>query len=193
MLKSPLALIGLLFLSIISNAAIIPVSITTTGSFSSDMPNFVGETSSGTGSGYYDSVSGLLEYDFQATSTSDVELYQFTLFGSSSIDTFAGTGSFITTDCTVQLDLYGFGVCEYNPIGVSSPIYPISSSAIDEQGNGVMLTSVTRYTFLDGSPIPAPYSMDINFTYNVVSIPVPAAAWLFSSALIGLVGTKRKN
>ncbi|WP_101756745.1 hypothetical protein [Oceanicoccus sp. KOV_DT_Chl] len=30
-------------------------------------------------------------------------------------------------------------------------------------------------------------------TYNVAPVPVPAAAWLFSSALIGLAGLKRKK
>lgn len=34
---------------------------------------------------------------------------------------------------------------------------------------------------------------DSEFVVNVSSVPVPAAAWLFGSALIGLVGLKRKR
>ena len=38
----------------------------------------------------------------------------------------------------------------------------------------------------------APYTQ-VDFTYEVSNVPVPAAVWLFGSALIGLMGVARRK
>jgi hypothetical protein len=39
----------------------------------------------------------------------------------------------------------------------------------------------------------APFGSGSQFTWNVQAVPVPAAAWLFGSALVGLAGVGRKR
>jgi hypothetical protein len=38
----------------------------------------------------------------------------------------------------------------------------------------------------------APYAQ-VDYTYEVSSVPVPAAVWLFGSALLGLAGVARRK
>ena len=38
----------------------------------------------------------------------------------------------------------------------------------------------------------APYA-EVDYTYEVSSVPVPAAVWLFGSALLGLAGVARRK
>ncbi|WP_200821213.1 choice-of-anchor E domain-containing protein [Oceanicoccus sp. KOV_DT_Chl] len=46
----------------------------------------------------------------------------------------------------------------------------------------------TGYSFVDST-----FEGSVGLTYNYSAVPVPAAFWLFSSALIGLAGLKRKK
>jgi hypothetical protein len=68
-------------------------------------------------------------------------------------------------------------------------IAPIITMTVGTDGNGIItITEAIELTPTDPSS-----SFNNYMTYNVSAVPVPAAAWLFGSALIGLAGIKRKK
>lgn len=59
----------------------------------------------------------------------------------------------------------------------------------------VVFGGSSQYGFYDyyNAMTHADVSVDANFTSSVAAVPVPAAVWLFGSAMMGLVGIRRKK
>jgi len=80
--------------------------------------------------------------------------------------------------------------CLWDYLDYGSAGQPIASnpwmlSSVDGNGDGVM-----------GIPMPSggPFAgFNANFNANLAPVPVPAAAWLFGSGLLGLVGIARRK
>ncbi|WP_101760076.1 hypothetical protein [Oceanicoccus sp. KOV_DT_Chl] len=77
---------------------------------------------------------------------------------------------------------------------IQGDLYAVSMTSFDGVGGNLIMHS---NSWLDPDPQTsgdALFGIEMVFSVdNVVSTPVPATAWLFGSALIGLVGIKRKK
>ena len=95
-----------------------------------------------------------------------------------------------------------------NPLNINPPYvsiayaliipYALSLGALDAVGTYRCGSSPNRYCTGDPGPIPAGEPFPASAAYGdfspVSAVPVPAAVWLFGTALVGLVGfSKRKS
>lgn len=148
-------------------------------------------TVTGSATGTYNSATGDIlfsgSYDTVVPGTTDI------LIGATGAIN-GLTGSLTNTSCTLNS---GLDLCSGLPaLGV--PAVPLNApqalqlttNNVDAIGDGT-LTSVLA---LSSGSLSA--NADITFTLSnstpVSSVPVPAAAWLFGSALLGLTGIRRK-
>jgi hypothetical protein len=102
----------------------------------------------------------------------------------------------VTAGCTEQGVLfadYFFATCTANPVGTTSSygtgIPNFDISAIDTAGPITFTTSGTA----GAGQVALNASYSIAVTGGPSPVPVPAAAWLFGSALVGLAGIGRKR
>ncbi|WP_200821292.1 VPLPA-CTERM sorting domain-containing protein [Oceanicoccus sp. KOV_DT_Chl] len=164
-----------------ASAALIPVNLAMQGTVSQESnPSFLTETQTGGGTGFYDTENDVLSYTYAITAVTDI--YEYDLTGNSTLITATGAGIGAYTSCTNVRDDYQINICSYFSIGTDTP-FQLSTSNIDENGNGILIFDFTT-------------SDDVHYdiAYTVTSaVPVPAAAWLFGSGLVGLVGLKRKK
>ena len=159
-----------------SQAALYDVSIDISGDISGNTTG----TISGAATGTYDNISG----DLVFTGSLETVIPAFnmdTIFGTEG--TINGTsGSVVYTSCDPNGGNNFCGLTTLNsPLDVA-----FNSNTVDATGNGV-ITSVLS----NGNS-----TSNITFSVSaapVSSVPVPAAAWLFGSALLGLGGVRRST
>lgn len=171
-----------LLLASASQAALISVNIDVAGTIA----GLAAGTSNGAYSGTYNDATGQI---LASGTTNPLTAYTDATVGSS-IDVTGLVGTNTVTSCTNNgaplIDLclgnVGYGVPAINDsIGIPSAM-PLTSNSVDSSGNGV-------FTTVDMSNP----SATVSLTYTVAAVPVPAAAWLFGSALLGLTGVARRR
>jgi hypothetical protein len=94
-------------------------------------------------------------------------------------------------------NIYSFAISDLSiELGAGSYYLGLSQNAGDARSSGwfgasnsPLAGNLYQQSF---STLSGPFDQDVNFRL-VSRVPVPAAAWLFSSALIGLAGIKRKK
>lgn len=126
----------------------------------------------------------------------DIDPFQFTLPSGSELTSIAytTTGSATSTGVKSDFDVIVSGgllflIVQQTLDGVHSGTYFDGSMPLSDGP-----TYLSGYTTLDASGIPTYVNtMGYTLTYNVVSVPLPATAWLFLSALGGLGIIKRKQ
>jgi hypothetical protein len=67
--------------------------------------------------------------------------------------------------------------------------YTFNATGTDPVTTIDFVATTTSFSIFNGEKVNYPSAVQLN--YN--SVPIPAAAWLFGSALIGLAGIKRKK
>jgi hypothetical protein len=101
----------------------------------------------------------------------------------------------VTFDSLLNTTFWSFSMIDYQPVCFDTGI------------GGGCGTGTSQINFDDASnPYPAITFTDtfigtafdqdklsMGFNYSITAIPVPAAAWLFSSGLLGLLGTARRK
>jgi hypothetical protein len=126
----------------------------------------------------------------------DIEIYSLDLFGQLDIYDFAGDGS-------VSNDEWGVGTLAFSEVNLPEGAYhPLSFSIIAllqdyiDAGNSFLSFNYrgpnSRVDFGINNGIGTKASV-INVTMQMSVVPVPAAIWLFGTALIGLVGFSRRK
>ena len=180
MFQKKIVVIFLLAFSSLAKSAIIPVNVELIGK---DVNETVNRTASG--SGTYNSDTQLLSYDATMEYLDNGFNYlsiDYSYWGSNETDQQS-----VGTACQSPID----GFCSSVELNVLTNLpslgsYIFYSNTIDATGNGI-LTLHEEYDNGNGELV-----VDY-LTVTVTSVPVPAAAWLFSSALISMVGFKRKK
>jgi len=157
-----------------ANANAVSVSV----SSAADILALPGATISGVGSG--DLVGGVLTYDL--VSTTDLGAY------GTAVVTSSGTwseGSPGTSTASILSCSGAMIACGQVALGPQAPGVSVESPLAFGTGPG----DVTVWTIAgDGVSLG-----DTTMTATVAAVPVPAAAWLFGSALLGLAGISRKK
>lgn len=123
---------------------------------------------------------GSLTADISSTVTGTFDAAAFLATGVLTI-----TATTTVTSCTdTSPPVYGNTICGNLPAG-SSPFVPL---------NMVLAPDYSVVTFDTALLATTPLG-DVNTstTYTLTAVPVPAAAWLFGSALVGLAGIGRKR
>lgn len=170
-----------------SQATVYDVTVGVTGTISGSLTGTV----SGTATGTFDSATNALVFngDLGLSVPSITDLTVGTSWAANGL-----TGNQTYTSCHFNSGAFDLcaGVPSINlpPLTLNTPIDMglTSNSVVD--GNGVMTAA---YVFGSGTS-----GANLDVTYNVTgtpvsSVPVPAAAWLFGSALVGLCGVGRKR
>ncbi|WP_101759882.1 VPLPA-CTERM sorting domain-containing protein [Oceanicoccus sp. KOV_DT_Chl] len=168
-----------------SQAALLEVSLSINGTVSGAAIGGATGSITGSGMGALDSNTGIISFSSVVNSVTPVTNVFIHYVGT--IDTIAQTTSYISTAC-----IEGGGIlpnCGGRLLGYPEVIGHVSETfsgaasgvgdvltlvAVSDWGSGI--SAVTTYTFTVPNPV-----------------PVPAAAWLFGSALVGLAGIKRKK
>jgi len=174
--------VTLFLVSAASQAAIIPVNISVAGTIAGAAAG----TSNGTYTGTYNDATGQI---LASGSINPLTAYTNAIIGTN-IDVTDLTGTSTVTSCSsapgVFIDLCagnaGYGVPPTNIGDVSS--MPITVNTVDSSGNG----SFTTVSVSANATVTSVYTVAA-----VTEVPVPAAAWLFGSAILGLVGVARRR
>jgi hypothetical protein len=151
--------------------------LSVTGMVSGD----INSTIDGSGTGNLD--GNLMTFSFTALLDITDEFLNGSVFADyfGIIDLDAVSGNITGSNC-----VFASGpddLCDFIILGGPSDLFVVGVSAIsgpsivvtshEDQGNGLVTDTI--------------------FTFTTSEVPVPAAAWLFGSALIGLAGIKRKK
>ncbi len=160
---------------------------------------YVETTLSGSGSGVltdwdvglYDPETGLVDIDF--IYEGDVLQYglgsNISLFGTAVIDLQNKTGTYSLNACTEH---EGFGgACSFQPVGFDLAYDSIGDlEHVETWGGADRFTAEFNYAGINYSQVW--YIASLEFE-PPTPVPVPAAAWLFGSALLGLLGLKSRK
>lgn len=184
-MKKFVAASALLSLTTLSQAAIIPVSVDIAGTAYATANSVIVGTATGT----YDSVSGVFTVSGSYNADSGFSDYDADA-------TWTGSGLSVTqenTSCTNNGGLLNacLGLAAYNvpPLLLNTPYdIGVTTNTLDAGGNGILFSD---YMVNVGTAGEANYQ--VTYTFTGQPVPVPAAAWLFGSALLGLVGVSRKR
>ncbi len=165
-----------------SSAAIINLTVDITGTFSGN--EVISGTNTGSGYGTFDTDTGDLNLTYSFRVLSPVVDFTWDQELSVNVNN-SSFASVISTDC--YNDVGNLKQCP-PPEGLNQINTPPLSSMNVVNGNGSFSTS----QLVLGIPA-APSGLQNDMIYNVTAVPVPAAIWLFGSALLGLAGIKRKR
>lgn len=193
-IQSIVAASALVLIASQASAAVYNVSVSSSGSLANAV---IGGAVNGSGAGLLDTGTGILDFSIAQTTTIGIGSTSGYAAGTVSTDnawdvfTVANSEATVTScvDSQNTLVCAGFTVGNTANSSVISSTYaaPIGTgddfdmSTFSESVNatvGLIGTSIT-YTFAVGS--------------EVSEVPVPAAAWLFGSAIVGLAGIGRKR
>lgn len=106
-----------------------------------------------------------------------------------SVESFTSLGTWITGE--VAFSIAGEGAYSEGIVPVKFGAEGEATQEIEINGGPLIFLADQRYTFSDTTA-----GGDRSFVLGAITtsaVPIPAAAWLFGSALIGLVGLKRKQ
>jgi hypothetical protein len=94
-----------------------------------------------------------------------------------------GVGNSIVTSTVITQSCLGAAIlCNSIP-------YQTISGSLNINGGSIISGTLNTSQAAHGGPLTATYS----FTSLIPEIPIPAAAWLFGSGLLGLAGAKRRR
>lgn len=173
------------FTAVAAQADIIDLDILISGSFANSA---LSGTVDGLATGTFDSDTG----DISFTGLYDLNIPGIANLSFDAMGQVNGlTGIFSNTDCTLNS---GLDLCNGVPL-LGIPAFPVNtpldltftSNSVDILGNGVIQSLFSAGDEYD------PLAGDITFTLTGEAVPVPAAAWLFGSALIAMFGAKRRK
>ncbi|ARN75742.1 VPLPA-CTERM sorting domain-containing protein [Oceanicoccus sagamiensis] len=189
MLKTIIPCMIVFSLSLPAYAAIIPINLTLTGSFVYHDNPSSNQHISGDATGTFDTETGDLQWDGITDYFITANNFNYLTLGYSAIlpadDVFRSANrSCSSIDPNICPSITYNVFVEGSTPADELDIWEVS---IDQTGNGSIIYSDT-YDPNDGLG-----SRTDAFTYTVSSVPVPAAAWLFGSAILGLVGVKRQH
>ncbi|WP_101758710.1 VPLPA-CTERM sorting domain-containing protein [Oceanicoccus sp. KOV_DT_Chl] len=188
-LNTVLAATALALVAAQSQAALFDVSVAISGTTSGAAIGGATGSTTGSGSGTLDTGTGVISFSSVSNATTPVT--NAFVYGVATVDTIGLSSSTTATDCVENGGL--LPTCPNVPLNVSGPIGNLSEVyggsatgtgdiftlvAVGDQGSGI--TSNNSYTFTIGAE-------------QVSEVPVPAAAWLFGSAIVGLAGIGRKR
>ncbi len=129
----------------------------------------------GSGTGVYDDVADVLTLNYtqqQDTTAPGYAVGVMELTGTVVVDFGAGTAVNTPASCT---SISGFDACFAAEIGIANPANSLS-------GDWLAFTTVDSVS-----------GATATINYAVTPVPVPAAAWLFGSGLLGLAGVARRR
>lgn len=182
MFKQPLLLLTLMLASITAHAAIIPMNLTIEGTRTGFDPG----TLTGSGTGSFNTVTMTLSWDgFNHLSTEYLN-------------------AFVDDTAWFNLDSYVGEITAVTCTNNDGPINMCMSvaflpqllrgvSVLKNTGTEIILNHLHVFEAVAGSPS-TEITIDTTYTFFLAQpVPIPAAAWLFGSALIGLVGIGRKR
>ncbi len=130
-------------------------------------------------------VGDILNYDYTQTFTGGAGVTEVEFSGF--VDTTTGTGEQTVGTCTFVSGFVSLCLAQFDALfGTTSPF---ASDTFGFDGAGAFTWASSAV--IDPGPGPADSFQSITATPNAV--PVPAAAWLFGSALVGLAGIGRKR
>lgn len=173
----------------VAQAAVIAVTVDINGTAYATADS----TITGTATGTYDNVTG--EFSFTGTYNS---VSQYSNYSADAIWTGSGlSATQENTSCTHNSGIVNAcnGLASFNvpPLPINSPYdIGLEQNTLDAGGNGILYSN---YLVNEGQTSEANYQVTYTITGGPVpEVPVPAAAWLFGSALVGLSGlAKRKK
>jgi hypothetical protein len=120
----------------------------------------------------------LLDNSTAVDLNSDVKNFNLGTFDSFNGQTNAFIGSSGTSDAS--LNLYGTGAVQGATLGSTSSLYGLTSD-----GTSADLAYLLGTFSFNGTTL--------TFTGESTAVPIPAAAWLFGSGLLGLLGISRRR
>lgn len=123
----------------------------------------------------------------------DLAFFQHDYTFTAITDTFRTVASTVENIQSGEIDNFIMGILAVGPGGIlgtiAEAVLPASATTAEASINFLMLAGVTYIIRLQGDVVdPAP-----DYKLEVSSIPVPAAVWLFGTALLGLFGMRRKD
>lgn len=176
-LKTVLASSALFLSATAAQAAIVPFTVDINGTTSG------GDSGTTVGSGIASLDTATLQLTWTATSVITSGYTNGTVTSQTTYNLATQIGTTTVTNCVnnggTLIDL-----CTQIAIGVPEATNLITASA----------PGVNPIILIDSSTVASPVG-DIfaNTTYTFTAVPVPAAAWMFGSALVGLAGVGRKR
>lgn len=169
----------------VSQAAVVAITVDISGTAYATSNSAI----IGTATGTYDNVTGQFTFNGTYNAASGFSNYDADAI-------WTGTGLSATqenTSCTHNSGLVNAcaGLAAYGvpPLPINAPYdIGLASNSLDAGGNGVLYSD---YVVNVGTSAEANYQ--VTYTISGSPVPVPAAAWLFGSAVLGLVGVGRKR
>lgn len=87
----------------------------------------------------------------------------------------------------------GISVNAWSPVSGSFSVASVTFNAIGSGATNLVLSDWMMNPWASGGSLINPDYVDASISVNVSAVPVPAAVWLFSSGLIGLVVMARRK
>ena len=167
------------------------------GDFSNDydFPTYIGELDIGA-----NIVSGTT--DWIDISNADTDSFSFSVLSGQSLtslvidysadyqnfEVFSFFGNILSDDSYSPIQSFTIGEFDERGLGTIIPNGTdiLSLAGLTQLSAGDYRMSLAGFHKIDGEPI-----IDYSFNMNVATVPIPAAAWLFGSGLVGLIGMAR--
>jgi hypothetical protein len=159
--------------------------------------DFVGVTNyTGTVGSYPDGVQGFQMSDTDGIMTTTIQTVDLSGYtgGSVSVDLFIQETGYesadrarvwLTVDGGAEIDLLNTAGSDIDDLGIEGYWFSLSEDL------SAYTTATLAFELETNAATEAMYVDNVLFTGNAAVVPVPAAAWLFGSAALGLVGFRR--
>jgi len=163
------------------------------GDFSNDdgVPTYIGELDIGT-----NIVNGTT--DWVDISNPDTDIISFSVLSGQSLtsliveytadlnfEVFSSFGRILSDDSFSSIQNFTIGEFDERGLGIIIPTGTdiLTLAGLTQLSAGDYGINLSGFHKISGEPF-----IDYSFTMNVATVPIPAAAWLFGSGLIGLIG-----
>ena len=163
------------------------------GDFSNDdgVPTYIGELDVGT-----NIVNGTT--DWVDISNPDTDIFSFSVLSGQSLtsliveytadlnfEVFSSFGRILSDDSFSSIQNFTIGEFDERGLGIIIPTGTdiLTLAGLTQLSAGDYGINLSGFHKISGEPF-----IDYSFTMNVATVPIPAAAWLFGSGLIGLIG-----